>query len=131
MSAPAILFFDADCAFCDSRVRWIAERDPELRFQFAPLQGETAARLLAGTTLSADLNTMVLRQPDGTLLTRSDAALAVARGLAAPWPWLSAPARLLPRPVRDAAYNLVARHRHQLTGTPAACAQPDPARYLP
>src|SRR5262245_17251873 len=45
--AALIVLFDGACAFCNRAVDWLLRRDPEGRLRFAPLQGETAARLRA------------------------------------------------------------------------------------
>ena len=42
-----VILFDGVCAVCDALVLWILDRDPTGLFVFAPLQGETAARLRA------------------------------------------------------------------------------------
>ena len=59
------------------------------------------------------------------VLVRSDAALRVARYLGGPY-HLARVAGLLPRPLRDAAYAFVARHRHRLTGGGPRCLIPPP-----
>lgn len=41
--------------------------------------------------------------------------------------WLLQPLRLLPRPVQDWLYRLIARHRYRLFGRTDMCAVPDPA----
>jgi len=51
----------------------------------------------------------------GKVLLRSDAVLAIARGLRFPWPLLSV-FRIVPRPIRDGAYRIVARNRYRWFG---------------
>ena len=62
------------------------------------------------------------------MLRRGDeyvAALRIARRLAGPWRLLGALV-LVPRPLRDLAYGVVARWRHRLFGRADACALPTP-----
>jgi salicylate hydroxylase len=55
----------------------------------------------------------------------SDAVLAIAAGL--PFPWrLLAVGRVVPRPVRDALYRLVARNRYRWFGRRITCPVPSP-----
>ena len=54
---PSIVLFDGVCNLCNGFVRFVIARDPATRFQFAPLQSETAGRLIrgaggAGTTVT-------------------------------------------------------------------------------
>ena len=66
------------------------------------------------------------------VVVRSAAALRVAGYLGGAWT-LARAAWLVPRPLRDAAYDLVARHRHRFLGAAGACFVPPPedrARFL-
>ncbi len=60
------------------------------------------------------------------VLTRSAAALEVARYMGGVWR-LAAIGRVVPRFLRDAAYDVVARHRHSLAGEGERCYIPPPA----
>ncbi len=70
----------------------------------------------------ATLETIVVLER-GKARVRSDAALFLARRL--PWPWpLLAAFILLPRPLRDALYGIVARHRYRWFGRRESCMLP-------
>lgn len=128
-----IVFFDGDCMFCNQSVQTLLGLDDNEQLDFAPLQGKTAARLLPESLRHPDqLGTMVYRLPNGALFTRSSAALAILSTLGGPYKIASAAGRLLPRALRDAAYDLVARNRHRLAAK-SACALPaerDRKRFL-
>ncbi len=137
-----VIFYDGVCGFCNRVVRRTIRRDPEGLFRFAPLQGELARAALArhGVTLpaagSSDLGTFyLLLDPGGPgerLLARSEAVLFILRHL--PKHSLAAGLYLLlPRLLRDALYNFVARHRYRWFGRYDACPLPRPeerARFL-
>ena len=54
----------------------------------------------------------MLRRPDGRVFTKSGAVLRVAIELG--WPWRALAVFLVvPPPLRDAVYDLVARHRRR------------------
>jgi predicted DCC family thiol-disulfide oxidoreductase YuxK len=57
---------------------------------------------------------------------RSEAALRTVAALGGGWR-LVALARVVPRAVRDAAYDVVARSRHRWFGRRVACRVPSPA----
>lgn len=119
------MLFDGTCAFCERSVRFIATRDPGGYFHFGASQNPPAQALLAqfGET-RASTRSIVLVE-DGQLFRKSTAVLRIARRL--PWPWsLAAVFLLVPRPLRDAAYAVVAAVRHRIAGRSNACEIPPP-----
>jgi len=62
---------------------------------------------------------------DDGVHTKSDAALRIAARLGWPWSWLPV-LRLVPRGLRDAVYDLIARHRYRWFGQADACRLPGP-----
>lgn len=129
----AILLFDGVCNLCNAAVNFVIDRDPRGRLRFASLQSQTGQQLLERFDLpTRDFDTMVLVQDD-QCFTRSAAGLRIARLLKWPWPLLYGLV-LVPRPVRDAAYGLIARNRYRWFGQSEACRVPTPelkARFLP
>lgn len=144
-SAAPLLLYDGDCGLCTRSVQWILDHDVRPHrggdLRFAPIQGATAAPILArhGIAPSAVLGweTMVLvLDPGGPaerVVTYSDSVLSVARYLGGPWRLLATLGWLAPRPLRDAAYKLVARNRLRIAGPPTHCRRPskaERARFL-
>jgi predicted DCC family thiol-disulfide oxidoreductase YuxK len=125
-----LLFFDGECGLCDRAVHWTLNRDKRGVFQFAPLQGETAQRML-GTVAGQEFDTLVLVDGAGRH-ERSTAALRICLHLG--WPWRALLVLwLVPRPVRDSVYDWVARNRKRWFGGKEACRLPTPserARFL-
>jgi predicted DCC family thiol-disulfide oxidoreductase YuxK len=116
-----IIVFDTDCVLCSGVVAFVLahEQAPVLRFASAWSDDGLALAARHGFT-RADLDeTFLLLTGDGAL-ARSDGAIALLRHLRRPWRWLAALA-ILPRPWRDAAYGLVARHRYRWFGQRANC----------
>lgn len=111
------LFYDGSCALCHGAVRFVLARDPEGRaFRFAPLHS-AAFRAVASDELRAGLpDSLVLATEDGRLLTRSDAVLHLLGRLGGGWRVLAGLGGLVPRGLRDAAYDLVARVRYRVFG---------------
>lgn len=120
----AIVLFDGVCHFCCTSVQFIIARDPAGFFKFASQQSDLGRGLLTAVNLTTAVETIVLIQ-DGVASTRSDAALKIASRLAQPWP-LCRIFQLLPRFLRDAIYNFVARNRHRWFGRRETCWMPGP-----
>lgn len=124
-TAHPVLLFDGVCNLCHGAVRFVLERDRTARFRFAPLQSDVGRALLVRHGLDADaLDTMVLVDAGGAHV-RSDGFVAIVRGLGAPWSALAVIA-LVPRPMRDATYDWIARNRYRWFGKKDACPLPRP-----
>jgi predicted DCC family thiol-disulfide oxidoreductase YuxK len=122
-----IVVFDAQCLLCSRWVKFLLKFDRRGVFRFASIQGEAGQALLAEAGLRADgLQTLLL--VDGKRTWQHTAAiLRVLNALG--WPWRAAwLGWLLPAPIRDAAYRLVARNRYLLFGRSETCLMP-PADY--
>ncbi len=121
----AIILFDGTCAFCEGSVRFIARRDPEGYFRFGASQSESGERVLAarGVTRSAARSIVLIE--DNQVFLKSTATLRIARRLRFPWN-LAAIFLVVPRPLRDAAYGVVAAVRHRIAGASNACEIPPP-----
>jgi predicted DCC family thiol-disulfide oxidoreductase YuxK len=121
----AIVLFDGTCAFCERSVIFIANRDPAAYFRFGASQSPQAASLLAEHGLTRDVaRSMVLIEGDHAYL-RSTASLRIAARLGFPWSWLRV-FLLVPEPVRDAVYRVIAAIRHRIAGRSNACEIPPP-----
>jgi len=134
VSDSLIVLFDGVCNVCNRLTRFVIEHDPPpARFRLAALQSETGRRLLRAHGLSEDdLDTFVLVEGDRALV-RSTAALRLLALLGPPWSLLAV-LRVVPRPLRDAVYDWIARHRHEWWGKRDECMVPTPdvrSRFLP
>jgi predicted DCC family thiol-disulfide oxidoreductase YuxK len=105
-------------------VTFLFDRDKRHVLRFAPLQGETARRLLSHHYADL-LDTMVLLE-NGETFERSDAALRALRALGGRWRLLAAILFLVPRPIRQLTYGMIARSRYKLFGRKDACRLPAP-----
>lgn len=120
-----ILLFDGVCNLCNASVQFVLKRDRQGQFRFASLQSEAAQELLRQfPEAPAGINTVVLIE-NGQLYTKSDAALRAAKRLPGLWPVLYG-FILLPRPLRNLAYDWIARNRYRWFGKEDQCMLPRP-----
>ena len=136
--APSIVLYDGTCGFCHASVQWLLTRDHHGVFAYAPLQGETAARLRARhPELPSDLDSVLLvehvGQPNERVWWRSHAVFRCCSLLGGIWA-LPGVLRVLPLGLTDALYMAVARVRHRLAPAPETCGLPTEdqrSRFLP
>lgn len=113
-----ILFYDGACGLCHGAVLFVLKRDGAGAFRFAPLQGETLLEQVPAESRAALPDSLVLREPDGRLFTRSSAVVAMLKRLGPFWRVMGALLWIIPRPLRDLGYDGVAKVRHRLFRKP-------------
>ena len=132
LNAPATIIFDGICNLCNQSVWFIMANDPSANFRFAARQSEAgAAALRAAGRDPASVESIIVIDDTG-LHQRSDAALRIAAGLRYPWPALGL-LRAVPKHLRDAIYDAIARNRYRWFGRRSICAVPTAeqrARFL-
>ena len=137
-----IILYDGVCGLCNRVNQFVLRRDPEGVFRFASLQSALAARILARHGANPeDLDTVYVvidyELPEERLLPRSDAVIFILKqlGAAVPTPasgqtkiWRLAGSvlQLVPRPIREWGYRLVARNRYRVFGRFESCMLPSP-----
>ena len=127
-----IVLYDGVCGLCDRSVQFILRHDRRGSFRFAALQSEPGQRMLREHGLQEVALESVVLVEGGRAYRKSAAALRIARWLDRPWPLLGA-FRVVPRPVADFFYDLLARHRYRIFGKLDACMLPPPevrSRFL-
>lgn len=120
-----VVVFDGVCNLCTGTVRFVIPRDDAGRFRFAPLQSEPGERLYEACGEDADSPETFVVVEDGECRRKSTAAIRIAEGLGGVYR-LATLARVVPRPLRDAVYDFVARHRYRLFGKRETCMRPTP-----
>lgn len=135
MTSGPVLLYDDTCGFCAASVQLVLRHDRAGALRFAPLEGVLGRAVRERHPELEHVDSIVWVDPpasSGTaerILTRSSAALRVAAYLGGWWR-LAAVAWLVPRPVRDAVYRLIAKHRHQLSGRGTQCLVPTPEQRV-
>lgn len=121
-----IVVFDGKCLLCNGWVQFLLRHDRQGRIRFASMQGEQGARLLneAGLSAGEGLQTLLVVE-GGRSWQHTAAILRILHRLG--WPWrLAWVGWLVPAPLRDALYRLVARNRYRIWGRSEVCMVPAP-----
>ncbi len=119
-----LMLYDGECGLCDKSMRFVLNHDKQGQFHFMPLQSDGGRQILEANGYAADYrDSILLVDRDGTVSSHSTAALRIASrldGLYKVLGWF----RIIPRPIRDLGYRMVAAIRYKTFGkvdTNAAC----------
>ena len=97
--------YDGECAFCNYSISWLRRHDCQNRFSYK--------------TLPPGASRVILHDGEGTWKA-STAALRTLVHLGGVWGVIARVLIVIPRPIRDTIYRLIARHRHRLVTGPEA-----------
>ena len=124
-STPAdpVLLFDGECAFCASSVRFILGHEKEALLYFAPRKSSAGLELCERHGINPESVKSMILIRDREVLTHSEAVLAVAGYLRAPWSFVCL-FRLIPRWLRDGVYGFISRNRQRLSFGKRSCELP-------
>ena len=124
-----IILYDGLCGLCNRLNRFVLKRDPEGRFRFASLQSEFSREILIRhRRLATDVNTLyVLREVSTAgreeLLSKSEAVVTILEQLHGFRFWVAL-MRILPTPLTDFGYDVVAKNRYRIFGRYEVCPLP-------
>jgi predicted DCC family thiol-disulfide oxidoreductase YuxK len=114
---PETIFYDGHCGLCHHAVRFVLKHDrSENAFRFAPLQGATFQERVPAGRRDDLPDSMAILTARASLLVRSDACIYILRRLGGAWNIIRALAAAIPRPLRDAFYDFIARTRFRVFG---------------
>ncbi|MBL4884880.1 MAG: thiol-disulfide oxidoreductase DCC family protein [Planctomycetaceae bacterium] len=119
-----VIFFDGVCGLCNHFVDFVLKLDRDQVFLFAPIQGETAEKYLKATDLDKMKSIVLMKQ--GHVFRHTAAVVRVLWGLPGIWKIAGWLLWLVPGPLRDIGYRLVAKFRYHLFGKKDVCRLPSP-----
>lgn len=137
-TAPYVVFYDGVCVLCHTGMGLLMRLDREHRLHYAQLQGETAKSF--GIDWDDDASpgsqTFVFVDnsgPEPVVYERMRAVRAELEVIGR-WKPVTWALRVIPLPVTNLLYRLIAATRYRLFGTYETCPLPPPevrSRFLP
>jgi predicted DCC family thiol-disulfide oxidoreductase YuxK len=118
-----IILFDAVCVICNGWAKFLIKYDKNIQFKLVSAQSALGTALLEYYEMSTEHYTTMVVVKDGILYTESTALLKVMQHLGLPFSLMTA-GYLIPRPIRDFLYRLVALNRYKLFGKTNSCLIP-------
>jgi predicted DCC family thiol-disulfide oxidoreductase YuxK len=126
----SVLLYDGVCALCNGVVQFLLNRDKQEKLRYVPLQSTLGREMTARFGIATFPDGVILitdaLTPGERLYKRSNAIGAVLQILPGIWRLLGRSVLLVPRPLREFAYGIIARIRYRLFGRYTACPIPPP-----
>ena len=116
-----VLLYDGMCNLCSKIIVWLALKDRYNSIMLMPFQDEKAS---AYELDSSAENSVAFVAPNGQKFVRSNAVLMVLKTLGGGWYLLWFLIYIVPKPLRDWLYNLVAKSRYKWFGVRESCYYP-------
>ena len=128
-SPHGLILFDGVCVLCSRGCGFVNKRDRRGYFRFVPMQLAEGRPLAEQLGINPDRPDSFGFVENGQAFVKSEAVLRIARKLPRwQWTWLF---HVMPRVIRDAIYDLVARNRYRWFGRRDACMLPNSDRSWP
>lgn len=118
-----IILFDGVCNLCNAAVRIIINYDRKSIFRFASLQSETAKKIISANALTNSVPETIIYFENGKPYYKSTAALKIAKRLKFPF-FLLYIFIVIPTPLRDLIYEIIAKYRYRWFGKKEECMIP-------
>ncbi|KER09703.1 MAG: thiol-disulfide oxidoreductase [[Candidatus Thermochlorobacteriaceae] bacterium GBChlB] len=134
-SIERVMLYDGVCGLCNGAVQFVIRHDRAKTLRFSALQSPYGQNTIARHDTLKNVDSVVLVEREGgkeRVFIRSTAALKIADYMGGFWK-LALAAYIIPRPIRDFFYDLVAKYRYRFFGKHDACLLPPPdvrARFI-
>jgi len=115
-----VVLFDGVCNLCNESVQFIIKNDKKNTFQFSSLQSEFGQKILTKNQLNTNDFDSILLLDQEKIFDKSDAALRIAKELDFPIRLLSV-LLIIPKPIRDYYYSIIAKNRYKWFGKKESC----------
>lgn len=112
------IFYDGECGVCHWAVKFVAKRDANDAFRFAPLHGDTFTGKVSEEERQSLPDSMIVLKDDGSLLMRSSGLVHILRRLGGFWGLLGHLLWVVPRPLRNLGYDAFAAIRSYVVKKP-------------
>ncbi|XP_047322938.1 uncharacterized protein YuxK [Impatiens glandulifera] len=119
---PRVVVYDGVCPLCHTGVKWVIRADKYKKIKFCCVQSKAAEPYMSACGVDREdvLRRFIFIEGLGVYHQGSTAALRVFSYLPFPYSTMSS-MMIVPRPLRDAAYDYVAKRRYKWFGREKEC----------
>tara|TARA_B100001758_G_C18334606_1_gene570853 strand:- start:855 stop:1292 length:438 start_codon:yes stop_codon:yes gene_type:complete len=117
----SIIFFDGECVLCNRYILFVSYNDKKDNFRFMSLQNKEIDKLINLRHEIKGHGDSILLMEGKIIKSKSAAVLSILSQLNFPYNLLSF-FYIIPKPVRDTLYDLIAKYRYKIYGRTEQCA---------
>jgi predicted DCC family thiol-disulfide oxidoreductase YuxK len=125
MNQFPVIIFDGICNLCCGWVQYLIRRDKTMKFRFVSIQSETGQKLLKQVQGKDKMTESIIYLKGDKCFRESSAVLEILTDLGGAWK-LIAVLKLIPKPIRNKFYQLIAKKRYRYFGKRTTCLLPTP-----
>ncbi|MEP5729935.1 MAG: DCC1-like thiol-disulfide oxidoreductase family protein [Sulfitobacter sp.] len=120
----AVWVFDSVCVLCSRGVQFTLKHERKPSIRFVAIGSKEGRRLASQNGINPDDPATFLFIENGQVKEKSDGVIALSQHLRGPIRlcWIL---KGVPKPLRDAIYDVVARNRYRIFGQMDQCLVPD------
>ncbi|MBB1300111.1 MULTISPECIES: thiol-disulfide oxidoreductase DCC family protein [Pseudoalteromonas] len=119
-----IILFDGQCKLCSAWCNFIIKHDKQLHFKLCSVQSLKGQAILSYFNYATDNYKTMIYVENNQCITQSDAFINIVTQLG--WPWQIAKIlRIIPKCLRNWAYDRIAFNRYRLFGKYDYCRIPN------
>lgn len=118
-----IILFDGVCNLCNGAVTYVIKRDKKNVFKFAALQSEIGLELTSKFNIETSKVDSIILVVGDKHYEKSSAALYITKNLSGGYPLLFG-LMIVPKFIRNAVYDYIARNRYKWFGKTESCMIP-------
>ena len=118
-----IILFDGVCNLCSKSVNFIIKYDKADHFRFASIQSEAGKKIIKKYLIDTNKNDSIILISNENISYRSNAVFTILFYLKTIWRILLI-FSVLPSPIRDLFYRIIAKSRYRFFGKNDICMTP-------
>jgi predicted DCC family thiol-disulfide oxidoreductase YuxK len=128
-----IIFFDGVCGLCDRFITFMVDADRKNILMFATQQGEAFQSEEMKKLVKPEMGDSIFYLKGDKIFIKSTAVLTALGDLGGVWK-LVLFLKIIPSPIRDYVYDIIAKNRYKIFGKHDTCRIPTPeerAKFIP
>jgi len=125
MNQFSVIIFDGICNLCCGWIQYLIRKDKTMKFRFVSIQSETGQKLLNKVDGNVKQRESIIYLKENKYYLESSAVIEILSDVGGLWK-LIVVLKLIPKPIRNKLYQIIAKKRYSFFGKRTDCLLPTP-----